>query len=80
MAEETISWKDYNPSFIAEIKNRLLMKRTIALFDDLKSAESDLFLEAYPVRSDEGTLAPKVWQSYKDDPETEDVEAWFNSL
>ena len=79
MEETTTNWKDYHFSFITQIINRLRMKRMVALFTDLKEAESDLFLEAYPFRSEEGTLAPLVWESFKNDPDTPNIQEWWDN-
>jgi len=71
-----INWKDY-PKFIDEIYNRLTMKKLVALFDDYKNAESDLFLELFPCVCDEADLAEKIWESHKIDI---DVNKWFDEL
>ena len=89
MEETTTNWKDYHFSFITQIINRLRMKRMVALFTDLKEAESDLFLEAYPFRSEEGTGSyfqrdPRlttflVWESFKNDPDTPNIQEWWDN-
>ena len=63
---DKIDWREY-PEFIDLVYDRLMTKKLVALFDNYKRAEQDIFLELFPCVCDEADLAEKIWLAHKVD-------------
>lgn len=63
--------------FIDLFLDRLMTKKLVALFDDLKSAERMLMLELFPTANENADRAEEIWEEFKNN---NDVNLWWNSL